>query len=104
MMEELEIRQKVVTLHNDLRAVNMPDQYKSLFVSILMLDEVEMLAKNDTDRLIVDISAVINHRFSGEQAKRILEKFIKSCTTSLICERKNCEKYSLWWFLQQLVL
>ena len=45
MMEELEIRQKVVTLHNDLRAVNMPDQYKSLFVSILMLDEVEIARK-----------------------------------------------------------
>lgn len=102
MMEELEIRQKVVTLHNDLRAVNMPDQYKSLFVSILMLDEIELLPEGSTGELIADISDVINHRFSGEQAKRILEKFIKACTTSLICERKNCEKYSLWWFLQQL--
>ena len=55
-MEELEIRQNVIALHNDLRTVNMPDQYKSLFVSILMLDEVEMLVKNDTEQLMADIS------------------------------------------------
>lgn len=101
-MEELEIRQNVIALHNNLRTVNMPDQYKSLFVSILMLDEVEMLAKNDTEQLMADISYVIARRFSGEQAKRILEKFTKSCTASLIRERKSCEEYSLWWFLQQL--
>ena len=101
-MEELEIRQNVIALHNDLRTVNMPDQYKSLFVSILMLDEVEMLAKNDTEQLMADISYVIARRFSGEQAKRISEKFTKSCTASLIRERKSCEEYSLWWFLQQL--
>ena len=101
-MEELEIRQNVIALHNDLRTVNMPDQYKSLFVSILMLDEVEMLAKNDTEQLMADISYVIARRFSGEQAERISEKFTKSCTVSLIRERKSCEEYSLWWFLQQL--
>lgn len=101
-MEELEIRQNVIALHNDLRTVNMPDQYKSLFVSILMLDEVEMLVKNDTEQLMADISCVITHRFSGEQAERISEKFTKSCTVSLIRERKSCEEYSLWWFLQQL--
>ena len=101
-MEELEIRQNVIALHNDLRTVNMPDQYKSLFVSILMLDEVEMLAKNDTEQLMADISYVIARRFSGEQAERISEKFTKSCTVSLIRERKSCEEHSLWWFLQQL--
>ena len=101
-MEELEIRQNVIALHNDLRTVNMPDQYKSLFVSILMLDEVEMLVKNDTEQLMADISCVIARRFSGEQAERISEKFTKSCTVSLIRERKSCEEYSLWWFLQQL--
>lgn len=101
-MEELEIRQNVIVLHNDLRTVNMPDQYKSLFVSILMLDEVEMLVKNDTEQLMADISCVIARRFSGEQAERISEKFTKSCTVSLIRERKSCEEYSLWWFLQQL--
>lgn len=101
-MEELEIRQNVIALHNDLRTVNMPDQYKSLFVSILMLDEVEMLAKNDTEQLMADISYVIARRFSGEQAERISEKFTKSYTVSLIRERKSCEEYSLWWFLQQL--
>lgn len=101
-MEELEIRQNVIALHNDLRTVNMPDQYKSLFVSILMLDEVEMLAKNDTEQLMADISYVIARRFSGEQAERISEKFTKSCTVSLIRERKSCEDHSLWWFLQQL--
>lgn len=101
-MEELEIRQNVIALHNDLRTVNMPDQYKSLFVSILMLDEVEMLVKNDTEQLMADISCVIARHFSGEQAERISEKFTKSCTVSLIRERKSCEEYSLWWFLQQL--
>lgn len=101
-MEELEIRQNVIALHNDLRTVNMPDQYKSLFVSILMLDEVEMLVKNDTEQLMADISCVIARRFSGEQAERISEKFTKSCTVSLIRERKSCEESSLWWFLQQL--
>lgn len=101
-MEELEIRQNVIALHNDLRTVNMPDQYKALFVSILMLDEVEMLAKNDTEQLMADISYVIARRFSGEQAERISEKFTKSCTVSLIRERKSCEEHSLWWFLQQL--
>lgn len=101
-MEELEIRQNVIALHNDLRTVNMPDQYKSLFVSILMLDEVEMLVKNDTEQLMADISCVIARRFSGEQAERISEKFTKSCTVSLIRERKSCKEYSLWWFLQQL--
>lgn len=101
-MEELEIRQNVIALHNDLRTVNMPDQYKSLFVSILMLDEVEMLVKNDTEQLMADISCVIARRFSGEQAERISDKFTKSCTVSLIRERKSCEEYSLWWFLQQL--
>lgn len=101
-MEELEIRQNVIALHNDLRTVNMPDQYKSLFVSILMLDEVEMLVKNDTEQLMADISCVIARRFSGEQAERISEKFTKSCTVSLIRERKSCEEYSLWWFLKQL--
>ena len=74
-MEELEIRQNVIALHNDLRTVNMPDQYKALFVSILMLDEIEFLLEGNTDELIADISDVINHRFSGEQAKRISEKF-----------------------------
>ena len=101
-MEKLEIRQNVIALHNDLRTVNMPDQYKALFVSILMLDEVEMLAKNDTEQLMADISYVIARRFSGEQAERISEKFTKSCTVSLIRERKSCEEHSLWWFLQQL--
>ena len=101
-MEELEIRQNVIALHNDLRTVNMPDQYKSLFVSILMLDEVEMLTKNDTEQLMADISYVIARRFSGEQAERISEKFTKSCTVSFIRERKSCEEHSLWWFLQQL--
>ena len=101
-MEKLEIRQNVIALHNDLRTVNMPDQYKALFVSILMLDEVEMLAKNDTEQLMADISYVIACRFSGEQAERISEKFTKSCTVSLIRERKSCEEHSLWWFLQQL--
>lgn len=101
-MEELEIRQNVIALHNDLRTVNMPDQYKALFVSILMLDEIELLPEGNTDELIADISDVINHRFSGEQAKRISEKFTKSCTVSLIHERKGCEKYSLWWFIRQM--
>ena len=101
-MEELEIRQNVIALHNDLRTVNMPDQYKALFVSILMLDEIELLPEGNTDELIADISDVINHRFSGEQAKRISEKFTKSCTVSLIHERKSCEKYSLWWFIRQM--
>ena len=59
-MEELEIRQNVIALHNDLRTVNMPDQYKALFVSILMLDEIELLPEGNTDELIADISDVIN--------------------------------------------
>lgn len=102
MMEELEIRQKVVALHNDLRAVNMPDQYKSLFVSILMLDEIELLPEGSTDELIADISAVINHRFLGGQAGRISDKFKKACIISYIHEHRSCEERSLWWFLQQL--
>lgn len=105
-MEELEIRQNVIALHNDLRTVNMPDQYKSLFVSILMLDEVEMLVKTIQNNLWQIFLALLLVAFQVSRQKEfqknsqnhaqyllyVNEKAVKSILCGGFCS--NCRKSS----------
>lgn len=101
-MKDIEIRQQAIALHNDLRIVKMQEKYKALFLSVMLLDNMQKLEKEKYEKLREQAMLVIEDSIQGWAGKRIAQKFLEACLSSAINDKVSEDEYSLWWFIHKV--